>query len=237
LVEETSRLARNQASILNFVRTMGHYGIRVCFVSQCLNSSDENFALILSAFSMTDQMYVDRLRVKVLSGQKERVLRGFHAGIVPYGYRMVPVHNTADPTAVGRAAALGCKLEVVEEQAAIVRRIFQQFVDGNGVVAIGRQLNAEKIPPPGSVRAGRRNAEWSRGTVRRILRNSTFRGEILWNTSGRCRHPLTGAVKQLIKPEHEHVRIAAEHLRIVDDEIWFKAAEKLRLLEHKAQVV
>ena len=182
---------------------------------------------------MIDQMYVDRLRVKVLSGQRERVLRGFHAGIVPYGYKTVPVYDTVDPTAVGRAAASGCKLEVVEEQATIVRRIFQQFVDGNGVVAISGQLNAEKLPSPGKVRVGQMDAAWSNGAIGRILRNPIFRGEMQWNLSCRMRHPLTGNVQRGMKPAHEHVRVAAEHLRIVDDELWFGAAERLKHLSDK----
>jgi hypothetical protein len=31
----------------------------------------------------------------------------------------------------------------------------------------------------------------------------------------------------------EHVRLAAEHFGIIDDELWFKAAEKLKQLEDK----
>lgn len=48
LVEDMSHLARNQASILNFVRTMGHHSIRICFVSQYLDRSNENFAVTRS---------------------------------------------------------------------------------------------------------------------------------------------------------------------------------------------
>ena len=78
---------------------------------------------------------------------------------------------------------------------------------------------------------GTLSATWSRGAIRQILRNPLFRGEIVWNVSSRHRHPETGKIKRWIKPPHEHIRRAAEHLRIVEDELWFKAAERLKQLK------
>jgi hypothetical protein len=98
-------------------------------------------------------------------------------GSIPCGYCIVPVQNVADPAAIGRAAILGKRLEVVEEQAEVVRRIFRQFVDGHSMWAICRQLNAERIPSPQNVRAGKSKAEWSPDAIKHIVRNPKSRGE------------------------------------------------------------
>jgi site-specific DNA recombinase len=70
LFDDTSRLGRDQADVLTFVKMMAHYGIKVCFVSQELDSSNENFEVLLNTFSMIDALHNKRLRSKVFSGQK-----------------------------------------------------------------------------------------------------------------------------------------------------------------------
>jgi hypothetical protein len=47
-------------------------------------------------------------------------------------------------------------------------------------------------------------------------------------------NPVTGKVEKRIKTAHEHVRVAADELRIVDDETWFRAARTLTQLEDEA---
>lgn len=230
LVEETGHLGRTQVDVLNFTKLMEFYGVRVVFVSQRLDSSDEKFALFMNAYKIMDEMFIDSLRQKVLRGQKARVLQGFPVGPVPYGYRKMLVHGATDSA---RAVTVGLKLEVAEEQASIVRRIFRQFVDGQGIGAICRQLNAENITSPRSVHSGEFSAAWSKSAIGRILRNPIFRGEIVWNVSRRIRHPLSGKLRKEFNPPNEHVRVAVDHLRIVDDDLWSKAAERLKQLKDK----
>jgi DNA invertase Pin-like site-specific DNA recombinase len=226
LIEHMSRLGCSHADVFNFVKLMRHHGIRVCFADLKLDSSEEHFTAILSFSRMFDQRYVEQLSAKVSRAQKERVLRGFHVGKVPYGHRTVAVHDTGAPAVAGRASSLGSKLEVIHEQAMLVRRIFRQFADGHSVGAIRRELNAEKIPSPRNVRAGRPNVDWTNAAIRQILRNPTFRGEIVWNTSSWRRQPMTGTSKREMKPVPEHVLVAADHLRLVDDDHWVEGSRE-----------
>jgi DNA invertase Pin-like site-specific DNA recombinase len=207
---------------------MRHYGIGVYFVSQQLDSASENFEILFNTFSMVDSMYNKRLRAKVFSGQKGRVLAGYHVGSIPYGYESETVENDDDPSAIGRAATLGSRLKIVENQAEVVRRIFKLFVDGHAMWAIARRLNREKVPSPQNVRAGKPHSEWSRDAIRHILRNEKYRGQNVWNVSSQSEHPRTGRLTKKFKPAHDHIRIPLEHLRIVDEELWCKAAERIK---------
>jgi hypothetical protein len=82
----------------------------------------------------------------VHSGQKARVLAGYVAGGWPYGYRAIVNANVDQPGAIGRAATKGTKLEIVDEQAKVVRRIVQLYAEGHSIWDIATRLNEEKVP-------------------------------------------------------------------------------------------
>jgi hypothetical protein len=59
---------------------------------------------------------------------------GRHCGGRAYGYRAIP----------GRAG----HLEIVPEEAGIIRRIFDEYVAGDTPTTIALRLNAERVTPP-----------------------------------------------------------------------------------------
>lgn len=59
---------------------------------------------------------------------------------------------------------------VIEDRAEIVRRIYQQFLDGAGQEAIARQLNLDGVSTFG------RGDHWHKSTVAKILRNNAVAG-------------------------------------------------------------
>ena len=63
-------------------------------------------------------------------------------------------------------------LVVNAQEAATVRRIFDMCLDGVGSVRISNLLNAEGVPT-------KRGATWQPGTVRAILANITYTGDVL----------------------------------------------------------
>ena len=58
-------------------------------------------------------------------------------------------------------------------QAAIVRRIFGEFLSGKSVFRIGKDLTADGIPTPSGKKV------WSTSTIRGILSNETYKGDKL----------------------------------------------------------
>jgi site-specific DNA recombinase len=89
----------------------------------------------------------------------------FVQGQAPYGYRRVGKQTEA-------------RAEIVEEQAAIVRRIFQWADEGLGIFAISRLL--EGTPTPGDLKKSktriRKAGEWPLQTIYRILRHEVYAG-------------------------------------------------------------
>ena len=63
--------------------------------------------------------------------------------------------------------------QIVEKEAAVVRLIYQMFLDGKSPSAIARHLTAENIPTPG----GKRN--WQSSVVQSILTNEKYKGDAI----------------------------------------------------------
>lgn len=94
---------------------------------------------------------------------------GRHAGGRAYGYRAVP----------GKPG----ELEIVEDEAAIVRRIFAAYAAGRTPRDIAHDLNRENIRPP---RGRRWNASTINGNAQRgagLIFNELYAGRIVWNKS------------------------------------------------------
>lgn len=133
------------------------------------------------------------MRVKAAHNQmtSDGIYRG---GKVPYGYRLVFKGRK------GKRNRMLYDLEIDEEQAAIVREIFDLTVlDGYGTLRIANHLN-EKYPNPDKV--------WTAQTIRTILRNPTYTGRLHMNDT-------------LSEPKEE--------LRIISDETASFADRALKL--------
>lgn len=238
LADDTARVARDQGDIHAFIKLMRHYGIRVYFVSQTLDSGDPQFDMLLNIYSLIDAQYIKKLRSRVWLAQKERVVAGFVAGSWPYGYRPIIVQSD-DPNAIGRAATKGTKLEIDEGEAAVILRIFELFASGYSMWNICVTLNREGIPSPRSVQKGIADAAWSRDAIKRILHNEKYRGIFVWNASRQLEHPKTGQIRKECKPADEVVTVSMPELRIVSDQLWDRVQTRLRELdgEHQARLL
>ncbi len=137
----------------------------------------------------------------------------------PLGYRRVRVPHEK-----------GWTLEIIPEEAEIVRLIFQLYTEGEllpdgsrvrlGVSKIVRRLNSIKAPT-------KTGGEWSPASVRDILINPVYVGKIRWN----WRHVVKKMVDGKIVVERprasveECIVVPGLHPPIVSDEVFVAAAE------------
>jgi len=96
----------------------------------------------------------EEVREKVKSALRRKAVRGEVLGRPPYGYHVGPRN----------------RLEVVDEEAVVVRYIFRLYLhEGLGIRLIARRLNEEGLQT-------RRNRPWSMVSIRDILRNRAYLG-------------------------------------------------------------
>lgn len=206
LAEDTSRLSRKQADVLNLCERLSYADIRLCFVSQGIDSTDEKFQLLLTARRMIDQLFLADTAKRVHRGMEGLVRKGLHTGGRCYGYRR-------------REDESGVRLEIDPAQAVVVRRVFQMYADCHSLKQIAKRLNAESVPSP-QPQLGRIQRSWAPTAIRQILLNERYVGRVVWNKKRKVRNPATGRRVYRRRPESEWIRTEAPELRIVSDELW-----------------
>jgi DNA invertase Pin-like site-specific DNA recombinase len=228
LIDDTSRLGRNIADVLKIGDIFRFYGVFLFFVSQKLDSRNESFRQLHIFSGMMDEQYLVGLRDKVHRGQEGRVLNGYHPGGKCYGYQNVPELDPTRKSDYGRVAVTGVKLAIIEEQAAIVRRIFEMYADGYGLARIAKQLNKDGIQSPQPPRKSSARA-WCPSGIRDMLRNQRYIGKVRWNRTTKIRNPETGHRTQRRKSKAEELIVDAPEQRIVPQELWERV--QLRIAE------
>jgi DNA invertase Pin-like site-specific DNA recombinase len=219
LIEDSSRLARNLEDALRIEAILRFNDVFVTSVSQGFDSQQKFSRQLLTLHGMMDEQFLVGLADKVHRGQEGRTLKGLLAGGRCYGYRNVPIEDHTRTGKYGRPAVSGVALQINDDEAAIVRRIFQLYADGAGLAAIAKKLNADRIPAPQPPRT-RQIRAWAYSSIYEMLRNERYRGVLVWNRSRKERNPETGRKTSRPRPESEWVRVDVPEWRIVSEELW-----------------
>ena len=226
LVDNTSRLARNLADVLNMNDRIRYQGAFIYAVAQRLDCREKTSRPLLTLHGMMDEQFLQGLADKVHRGQEGRALAGMQPGGKCFGYRNVPVEDPTRGGKYGRAAIVGVRLEINEEQADLVRRVFEMYGKGNSLATIAKTLNAAGVQAPEPPRT-RKVRAWSPSAIREMIRNERYRGVCVWNRTRKERNPETGRKTSRPRPESDWVRVDVPEWRIVSEELWQQAHQQI----------
>lgn len=222
LVDDLSRLARDNLLMLSILAELRFQGIRVVSVADGLDSNDEEATVGIQVRGIFNELQLMDLRKKTLRGQLGQKQRGYSVGERTFGYKSVPVGEMRMDKK-GRPRPDGYHMVIEPREAAIVLRIFKEFADGNAQAKIVKKLNEEQVP--GRFRSSK---GWSAGTINRILNNTKYMGKWIWNKTETRRDPRTGRRKSFPKAESEWIVNEDESLRIIPQDLWDKVQERLK---------
>jgi site-specific DNA recombinase len=144
-------------------------------------------------------------------------LKALHTGGRVFGYRSVRGPD-------------GVTLDIVENEAATVRRIFELYSKGQSLKRVAYRLNAEGVKSP-QPQKSRVSQSWCVSSVRHVLKNRRYTGQVVWNTKRKVRVPGTGRRIYRRRPESEWVVTSAPHLRIVSDELFSAVARRFAITQ------
>ncbi|WP_192644754.1 recombinase family protein [Bosea sp. OAE506] len=213
IVEALDRVSRDQEDLAGVFKRLTHNRISLEAVHDGVAD-----AVQVGLRSLMGSIFLTDLKHKTRRGMAGVVRDGRSAGGRAFGYRPI----------AGRPG----ELEIVEEEAAVVRRIFEDFVGGSVPRDIAARLNQEGAPAP---RGTNWNASTINGNAERgngILLNALYDGRLIWNRVTMVRDPDTGRRISRINPEAEWQHAEAEHLRIVPADLF--AAAQARKKDRKA---
>lgn len=143
--------------------------------------------LIMNLYGGMGKGERSRIKTRVRTAMSSQVMLDgkYQGGRPPYGYRLADAGPHPNPA----KAADGRRLHVLElhpDYAPVVRRIFADFLAGQGIKAIATALTADGIPSPSAAdparnqhRSSSRGA-WGQSAVRAILKNPRYTGFQVW---------------------------------------------------------
>jgi site-specific DNA recombinase len=201
LVTDLSRLSRSQGDLSKEIDRLVAKGIRVIGVQDGYDSARRGHKLQAGLSGIIGEAFREMVKERTYSALESRARDRRPTGGRAYGYR-----NGA--------------VEPVEFE--IVREIFRRSGEGESTHSIAAELNARRVPSPGSTwaRKERRCVGWAGSAVRVILRNPRYIGRIVWNASTWIKDPDTGRRRRTMRPASERIEHTDEALRIITDEEW-----------------
>jgi DNA invertase Pin-like site-specific DNA recombinase len=165
-----------------------HYGIPLWVpeVGGPIDPDNEAHDLIMSVFGGVSKGERNRIRIRVRTAMatQAQIEGRYLGGRPPYGYSLTDTGPHPNPA----KAADGKRLHVLaldQPAAAVVVRIFAEFLAGAGIYAIAKRLTADGIACPSAHDRARNphrsGIAWSKGAVRAILTNPRYTGHQVWN--------------------------------------------------------
>jgi DNA invertase Pin-like site-specific DNA recombinase len=201
IVEHSDRLSRHPGDIHHIRDTLTFAGCTIIQVS-----GGELTMMGAAVSGLVSSLMLQGLGDKVRRGHAGIVSRGRHAGGRAYGYRAVK----GEPG----------QLEIVEEEAGIIRGIYADFLAGQSPRSIAGHLNARSIAAP---RGARWNASTLNGSAARgsgILGNELYAGTITYNKVAMVKNPETRKRVSRVNAPELWQRSAAPALAIVSPELF-----------------
>lgn len=156
--KSVSRFARNTAIVLQKVRELKELGVEVRFEKENINTLSGDGELMLTVLSS----FAEEESRSASENVKWRVKKKFEKGEL--------IINTS--RFLGYDKDEYGDLTINLNEAEVVKRIYSEYLLGNGTFKIAKILNAERVPTVTGVK-------WSDSSVLQILKNEKYKGDVI----------------------------------------------------------
>jgi site-specific DNA recombinase len=164
LVYRLDRVGRSLLVVVDAHDRLGESGIALKSANEPIDTSTPAGRLIFQMLASFAEFERGTIRERTQHGLHRAFRNGKHSGRIPYGYRL-------------RQDESG--LEIVDEEAAVVRQILANVAGGSTLYGESKRLNDEGVPSPGwRFKGGERKygIAWSPSTIATIVHQSAYSG-------------------------------------------------------------
>lgn len=152
-----SRFGRNTVHLLESVRELRDLGIAVIFQNENINTLSNTSELFMTIAAALAESELEEDSKRQRWSYQDRFQNGWISiGTGMYGYRMVKDNQ----------------LEIVEDEAAVVREIYAMYLSGMGTIAISNVLNDRGLKTS-------RGNPWGTNSILEIISNEKYTGDSL----------------------------------------------------------
>ena len=194
-MKSVSRFARNVLDSLTIIDKLRQKGIPVIFEKEKLNSlyDDKRTNFMLTMYASIAQEESDSLSDSVNWGIQRRNEQGFVRKVKTYGYDV-----------------LNKQYVVNEQQAGVVKLIFELYLSGLSYFQISKELKSRGIKSPKGL------DRWDTSTIEQMLKNEKYVGDALLQKTiaqpWRNRKRSATADNQMYLVEDDHEAIISDEM-------------------------
>lgn len=183
LAWKSNRMGRNMLQAMINEERLREYGVKVLYTEEDFDDTAAGRFALRNMMNV-NQFYSENMAEDIRRGMMDNARQCKANGSPPFGYKISEdKHFVID-----------------DDQAPIVREIYQKAADGYRIVDIWRNLNEREIKT-------RTGGPWNRSSFNKILHNERYRGVYMF----------------------KDIRIEDGMPRIISDELYFKAQEALKM--------
>lgn len=162
LIYDSSRFSRSLKDSIVYKSVLKQNGVQLISITEPV--LDDDVSLMVDALNgATNELYIRKLSKNVKRGLEQKALRGEIISQVPYGYRRAPDKKG---------------IEIIPEEAEIIRYIYDQYTAGKSAYILAQELSR------GGTRTHYGNLFDTR-QVDRILKNPVYYGTVVAKVNGK----------------------------------------------------
>jgi site-specific DNA recombinase len=207
VVDEFSRLSRDNVEQAVLQKRLEKSRRVRLITADGVDTQDPDWQLRLGFQGLIAQQESRKLSYRVDRGMVGQLERGYMIAAPAFGYRLQRVFDD-------NQNHIGSRWGIHEENASIVRQVFDKRAKGESMHKIAAWLNQKGVSCSRKGRDGQ-EAHWRPARVKNMLENAIYKGIFVWRGS-------TTYAKKMkeLGDEVQSVEYPRPELRLVSDEVW-----------------
>lgn len=163
ITKSISRFSRNVADTIKYVRELKALNVAVIFEKENVDTSKMTSEMILDMYGTFAQAESESISDNVRMGKRF----GYKSGKVPMQYGQI----------LGYRRGENNEPEIVPEEAKIIKIIYYKFLEGWSLPKLSKYLEEN------GYKTAKGSTAWSKATIRGILTNEKYKGDVLMQKS------------------------------------------------------
>lgn len=214
ITKSISRFARNTLDVLKYTRMLNDLNIDVYFEEQGIHTLDKGSEFFITMYGSIAQSESENISANVRWGKE----RSAKEGNVSFHYKNF----------LGYKRGKDGSPEIDDNEAEIIRFIYQRFLAGDSYRVIAKNLEENNMLTPTG------NEKWNFGTIRSILTNERYKGDAVINKT----YVVDCISKKIRSNNGERVKYYVEnnHPAIIDAETFSRVQEEIARRNGKRKV-
>lgn len=220
ITKDMSRLGRDYIGTGNLIeKYFPEHNVRYIAVTDNIDTFLDSSNNDIAPFkAIMNDMYAKDISKKIKSSLKAKQKEGkWVGGRTPFGYDQDPDNKN--------------HLVINEEQASVVKRIFDMCLDGLSFYKIAKQLTNEGVKTPAGYYSfewkshyNLKYGQWHSKTIRDILTNRIYIGDLVQNRRSKVNYKVKKVIKNNPK---DYIIVENTHEAIIDKDTFYEVQKRI----------